>query len=53
MCDRVRALGGELTVCGALHVVLRLPLDPDHLDVLAALQPQLTRWDFPRPASCW
>jgi signal transduction histidine kinase len=31
--DRVRALGGELTVSGALHAVLRLPLDPDSAGV--------------------
>jgi signal transduction histidine kinase len=31
--DRVRALGGELTVTGALHVALRLPLDPDSAGV--------------------
>ena len=39
LSDRARTLGGELTVCGALHVVLRLPLDPDRAgagrDVLA------------------
>jgi signal transduction histidine kinase len=33
LSDRVRTLGGELTVSGALHLVLRLPLDPDSTGV--------------------
>ena len=49
--DRVRTLGGELTVSGALHVVLRLPLDPDSAGVAGDV-PELGRYELTGAGPC-